>query len=283
MNKYLLTLVIALSLSSVAWAQMCNIYVHGYTSRTDNYFSKLPRQVVWDSSLEVSKSAPIVAEGILKEIENCPEDFPVVLRPHSYGAAQVFYILGQGRRFQNLMPEHPFVKIYKKTSMVVSYTGAYHGTPIMDVVCSSQTTEKIAGLADKPCVPTLLSSSQLDVSSYVTTPGIPTYVMYSTDHRGFLGIPGLLIGKFGSSFEDFFKKNKFNQNDNTLPISATMACGTNDPIFDPKGKCKKLDGNYFIDVFHETRYNHLGFIKKEGYMTRTVEDFLHDFGATAKE
>ena len=273
--RSLIAILFLLSLTP-CWAQLCNIYVHGYTSKTNGYFKDLPRQVEWDSSLEITKAAPLVSEGILKQISTCPDDFPVVLRPHSYGAALVFYILGQGRRFQSLMPEHPFVKIYKRTSMVYSYTGAYHGTPIMDVVCNSSTTEKIAGAIDKVCVPSLLSSPQVDASSYVTTPGVPTYIIYSTNHSGFLGIPGLLIGKFGASFSDLFKKEGFNQNDNTLPISATMACGTNDPIYDPEGKCKKLDGNFFIDVFHETRFSHLGFIKKEGYMTRTINDFVSD-------
>lgn len=266
---------LAILIQTSAWAQMCNVLIHGYTGeKQEGYFKDLPRQVVWDSSLEVTKSAPIVAKEILREIQTCPDEFPVVLRPHSYGAAQVLYILGQGRRFQNILPDHDFVKIYKRTSMVMSYTGAYHGTPLMDVVCSSNTMEKVGTFAGKPCVPTLLSSEQLDVSSFVTTPGVPTYIIYSTNHKDFFGIPGLLIGKFGASFKDFFEKKKFNQNDTTLPISATMACGSNTPIFDPEEKCKKLDGNYFIDVFHERGFAHLGFLRKPGYMTRPVEYFL---------
>lgn len=274
-TKYFVFL-LTLLLQASAWGQMCNIFIHGYTGeKQDDYFKNLPRQVVWDSSLEITKSAPQVASSILKEMETCPEEFPVVLRPHSYGGAQVLYILGQGRRFQNLLPDHDFVKIYKRTSMVMSYTSAYHGTPLMDVVCSSNTTEKVGSLAGMPCVPTLLSSEQVDVSSFVTTPGIPTYLIYSSNHKGYFGIPGLLIGKFGLGFKDFFNKKKFNQNDTTLPISATMACGTNAPIFDPEEKCKKLDGNYFIDVFHEKDFSHLGFLQKEGYMTRPLEYFLN--------
>lgn len=271
-------LIALILLFSVApcWAQLCNIYIHGYTSKDGEYFGNLPRQVEWDSSLEITKAAPLVADGLINELKTCPTEFPVILRPHSYGASIVFYILAQGRRFQTLFPHHPFVKIYKRTSMVISYTGAYHGTPIMDLVCNSNATEKIAGWADKTCVPSLLTSPQLDVSSYVTSPGVPTFLVYSTNHSGFLGVPGLIIGKHGATFSEAFDKNYFNQNDNTLPTSASMACGNITPIFNPEEKCKKLDGNYFIDIFHETRYSHLGFIKNEGYMTRNPSDFIND-------
>ncbi len=270
------TFLCTLLFSAQAWASVCTIFVHGYTRTPDEYFGKLPHQVKWDSSLSILKSAPQVAQGILKEISNCEKESPVILRTHSYGAAQVYYILSQGKRFQELYPNHPFVQVYKKTVATYSYTGAFHGTPIMDLLCSSKVTMDIGDWANKPCVLSLTSSPQFDVSHYVTSPGVPFYLLYSTDDDAWLGIPGKIIGHFGQSFFEYEIQNFKTQNDNTLPTYASLGCSSTIPLINPEENCRKLDSNFFFDIYHESKLGHLDFRKNEKYMTRTQTKFLNN-------
>ncbi len=265
----------ALLFSAQAWASVCTIFVHGYTRTADDYFGKLPHQVKWDSSLPILKAAPQVAQGILKEIASCEKDSPVILRTHSYGAAQVYYILSQGKRFQELYPNHSFVQIYKRTVATYAYTGAFHGTPIMDLLCSSKVVMDIGDWASKPCVLSLMSSPQLDVSHYVTSPGVPFYLLYSTDDDAWLGIPGKIIGHFGQSFFEYEIRNHKTQNDNTLPTYASLGCSSTSPLIHPEDNCLKLDSNFFFDIYHESKLGHLDFRKNKKYMTKTQANFLN--------
>lgn len=247
-------------------SQECSIYIHGYTANGENYFGDLPRQIVWDSNQNIDVSAPLLAKEILKQIETCPIESYITLRPHSYGAAQVLYILGQGKRFQDTFPDHDFVQVYKQVIDVISYTGAYHGTPLMDLVCSNKATRAVGKKFGKACVKTLLTSPQYDVASYVNSPGVPTYLIYSTDRSGYYGTTGAIIAKHGVSFWDYFFKGVRNQNDNTLPLSATKACVRNKAIKHKKLKCRSLDANFFQLFMHEENYHHTEFLKNAEYM-----------------
>ena len=275
-RKYWTAFLLALLCSAHAWASVCTVFVHGYTRTSEEYFGKLPHQVLWDSSLPLLKAAPQVAAGILKEISTCPKDAPVIFRTHSYGAAQVYYILSQGKRFQELYPNHPFVQIYKKTVATYAYTGAFHGTPIMDLLCSSKVVMDIGDWASKPCLLSLMTSPQLDVSHYVTSPGVPFYLLYSTEDKAWLGIPGKIISHFGLSYFDHDVRELKTQNDNTLPTYATRGCSSSSPLLHPDDNCRKLDSNFFFDIYHETKLGHLDFRKNEKYMTKTQTKFLNN-------
>ncbi len=105
--KFLLVLLLTLTLSeTTSAAESCDIYIHGYTPDGTNYFGDLPRQVIWDANQEIEVSAPEVARKILAEIDTCPKDSSIVLRPHSYGAAQIHYILSKGFHFQETKSDH---------------------------------------------------------------------------------------------------------------------------------------------------------------------------------
>lgn len=244
----------------------CNIFIHGYTSENHGYFGEMPRQVLWDSSKVVEDSAPEVAKGILEQMSTCPKGSLITLRPHSYGAAQVLFILGQGRRFQDKYPYHDFVKIYKSTFEVYSYTGAYHGTPLMDLICSNKQTSNLGSLAGKPCVKTLLTSKIHSVSAFVSNPGVPTHLIFSTNRGGYLGLPGRIIAGSGISFVDYYFNNIVNQNDNTLPLASTKACSKYEVISNKDKKCKKLNGQFFFNFHHEKKYSHTEFLKNKNFM-----------------
>ena len=259
------SLIFLVSLSAAA-KDYCNIFIHGYTANSTNYFGDLPRQVIWDSSKDIEDSAPDVASKILEKMQSCKSDQLITLRPHSYGASQVFYILGLGKRFKNLYPDHDFVKVYKKTFNVFSYTGAYHGTPLMNLVCSNGLTRFLGRVFGKSCVRTLLTSSSKDVTSYVNSPGVPTYLIYSSNRSGYYGTIGALISKYLVGGFQYIFRGRRNQNDNTLPISSTRACAKVKAMYSRDSNCKKIDPNYFIDFYHERDRNHTGFLKDKEFM-----------------
>lgn len=265
-KRFTLFLLVLLSLSTFA-RESCDILVHGFSfsDHSDDYFGDFPNQVIWDSSQEIEVAAPKVAHGILEKMENCPYDNPVVLRPHSYGAAVVHYILGKGNLFQEAFPEHPFVKIYKRTTEVYAFTGAYHGTPLMDIVCANRLTKAIVELIGQSCVRGLSTSEVDNVGAKVTSAGIPTYLIYSTKRSGFGGVPGLMLSKHLVSYKEFINGVR-NQNDNTLPLYAAKGCITKQLLDLPSDKCEKLDPDLMEDFFHTDEYGHLEFRKIYDFM-----------------
>lgn len=264
---FLFTLLISQSLYAVS---DCNIYIHGYTPNGKNYFGDLERQVVWDANQEIEVSAPIVAAKILDQIETCPVKSRVVLRPHSYGAAQVHYILGKGLIFHEHFPEHNYSKIYKRVSSVYAYTGAFHGTPVMDLVCTNKLTKLIGDLFGRECVHTISTSNIDNVAYKVQSPGVPTHLIYSTDRSGYLGTLGTIIAKHLVSWWSFVFKKVRNQNDNTLPIYATRGCAEKKLMKYEDSNCEKIDENYFIDFYHEKNRHHTEFLKDKEFMQLKV-------------
>lgn len=258
-------LLVLLISSNLFAYESCNIYVHGFTSNQTNYFGDLSRQVLWDSTEEIEVSAPEVAAKILKQIETCPTGAAVILRPHSYGAAQVQYILGKGFQFQDLYPEHDFVQVYKKTVEVYAYTGAYHGTPLMDLVCSNKLTAVIGTKLGKSCVKSLTTSYVDNVSAKVTSPGVPTHLIYSSNRSGNLKTTGAIIASHMVGFLSYAKGTR-NQNDNTLPTYATRAHANKQLMPYEASNCKKLDSNYFIDFYHTEKFNHNEFLIMSDFM-----------------
>jgi hypothetical protein len=247
----------------------CNIFIHGFTSNNINYFGDLPRQVLWDSTKEITEAAPEVATKVLEQIDTCNKDDLIVLRPHSYGVAIVHYILGQGRRFQDFSPYHDFVQIYKKTIHVYAYTGAYHGTALMDLVCSNTASKYVLDKFGKSCIKSLTTSPLNDVSSLVSNPGVPTYLIHSTNRSGYLGYlgsTGKIIARSMVGFFDFYLNGTRNQNDNTLPIYATRACSKAQLMKNEDQNCRKLDSNYFIDFKHEKEMHHTEFLTNKDFM-----------------
>ena len=207
----LLLFICGVVLCGSSFAQSCDIYIHGYTADGNDYFGDLPRQVVWDASQEVEVSSVEVAQKVLKQVESCDSNMPVVLRPHSYGAAQVQYILSRGHQFQDIYPDHIFVKVYKVTTEVYAYTGAFQGTPLMDLVCANRLTRYVGKLVGKSCVRTLSTSKVDNIVSKATSPGVPTFLITSDDRSGYLKTTGTIISKHMISF--FFNKSLlFNNN-----------------------------------------------------------------------
>jgi hypothetical protein len=136
----------------------------------------------------------------------------------------------------------------------------------MDLVCSNKVTKKLGSLFGKTCLKTLLSSPLNDPTSYVTSPGVPTKLIYSTKRSGYLGTTGAIISGYLVRFKGFLFKKVRNQNDNTLPLSSTLACSRNQLLKNKDSKCKKIDANYFSDFYHEKNRHHTEFILDKDFM-----------------
>ena len=62
MKLSIILLLLFITISSTL-ASTCNIFIHGYTRSGYKYFNDLPRQVLWESSQSIEKSAVEVAQG----------------------------------------------------------------------------------------------------------------------------------------------------------------------------------------------------------------------------
>lgn len=266
----LTTLSLVVISNTYANKKTCNIFIHGYTNNSDNYFGDLPRQVKWNSQKEIEDVAPDVANKILDHYKTCEKNSLMVLRPHSYGAAIVQYILSKGHQFQSIFPQHDFVEVYRNTLEVYAYTGAYHGTPIMDLVCKKRFTRFLGQVIGRKCLKSLSTSKVHNVVHKATTPGVPTHLITSTNRSGYRGIPGFFISRYMVSFWRFLWGTR-NQNDNTLPLYATRACQRKRLMTRSSSTCRKVNENYFTNFITTRSQNHSEVTKDEKLMTLTYE------------
>lgn len=244
---------------------VCDILIHGYTKNGKKYFKKMPRQVVWNSQQNIEQAAPLMAKKILEHANQCDANMPVVLRAHSYGAAVAFYILGQGKKFADLMPDHDFVKVYKRTTALYSFTGAHRGTYLMDLVCSSHVIKFIMKLFGSKCVPSLSTEKIYHAANEVTDPGVPVYLIHSTDDGAYLGITGSILGARGISDEDY-EKGVRHQNDSVLPQFSTRGCAQHKVMTNGLEDCEKINENYMINFLRTKKFSHNKFRKKADFM-----------------
>ncbi len=263
-------ILIAIFCSPSLFAKTCSIYIHGFTSTPQDYFGKIKRQVHWDSNLKIEDAAPQVANGILEQSKTCEKNEPIVLRAHSYGAAVTFYILGMGRRYQMKFSEHSFTKVYKMTTEFYSYTGAYSGTTVMDLLCGSKFIRKITSYFGKKCVPSLTTNGQFHPAEQITNPGVPTYLVYSTNRDAYRGTVGAIIAMDGISWFKWLKGER-NQNDSILPQHSTRGCARVQPMTDRVQNCTKISSQYFQDFYWEKDYSHNDFLENEDFMKMEVQ------------
>jgi len=268
MRPYIIWHILIMSIfvaSPTAIAKDCPIFIHGFTSDSDKYFGNLPRQVKWDSSKKLEDAAPEVAKKILNHSKSCHKDDNIILRAHSYGAAVSFYILGMGRRYQNDFPDHDFTKVYKMSTEFYSYTGAYSGTSVMDILCGSKLIRKISELFGKNCVPSLTTNSRHHPSEQITNPGVPTYLTYATNRGAFKGTIGAIIAMDRVPWRDWFD-GKRNQNDSVLPQHSTRGCSTVKAMTEKEENCTKINSQYFKDFYWEKEMTHNELTKDEDFM-----------------
>lgn len=246
-----------------AYSEVCNIFIHGYTTNSENYWSNLERQVHWDTSQNYQEAAVEVSHKILEQMKTCG-DRPITLRSHSYGVPVTFYILGQGNRFKELYPEHDFVKVQEKTSAFYSYSGAYNGTPVMDLICGNALIGAATGLFDRNCVTSLTTNPSNHPSSEVTNPGVPVYIMYSTNRHAYASTLGTIMALTDISFKNWIA-GKRNQNDSVLPLHSIRGCAEAQTMFDPEQNCEKIDSFFFQDFIYAPDYTHNGYLENKEF------------------
>lgn len=266
----LLYITIFLISFSNLYANVCNIFIHGYTNSSEGYWGEQERQVYWDSNKDHKEAAIEVAKKILIESKSCG-NAPIVLRAHSYGVAVTFYILGQGNRFSKIRPNHDFVKVQMLTTALYSYSGAYNGTPIMDLICGNNLLGKITSYFNKKCVKSLTTSSLFHPSNEVTNPGVPVYLIYTTNSHDYGNTVGTLIGANGIPFWQWLK-GKRNQNDSVLPTYSTRACSSTNALTRPDQNCEKIDSNFFIDFKFDSNYTHNEYLDDSEFILDRYEN-----------
>jgi len=249
---------------SNAYGQSCNIYIHGHL-KDKNIFREMPLSIDWDSGQELVPAASELAPKILAQLENC-ESGKALLRVHGYSANVVYYILGQGRRFLNFYPDHPFVKVFKSTLAVYSYGGSFKGTPLMNKVCADSANSDDKSIIGEDCLLSLTTSALHQASRYVSSVGVPIYLIYSTKKnrgRNSLNWNGLSANQVSSG--------ALNQNDGVFLQSSTIACREDRPLLDPSENCEKIDPFFFKDYLWVEDLNHIEMTKNRELMELEYE------------
>ncbi|MCK5074381.1 MAG: hypothetical protein KAQ98_13205 [Bacteriovoracaceae bacterium] len=264
---FLVVLFCAGGLAATAYG--CDIFIHGNLADT-SYFDDLPMHVKWDSTMEIEDAAEYVAESILEQAKGC-EDSPVVLRPHGYAASVVHYILGLGRRYANMFPGHDYVRVFKKTSMVVSYMGAYNGTPLMDFLCAGDKREEITSVLGEKCVMSMTTSRIHHSVQTVASPGVPIHLVYSRNSLDYSEYTGEQLSRHCVDWADYEVGVK-NNNDSVVPEYSQRACYKAQVINDGYDKCDKIDDEFFQDFEMTKRYSHTGFFGDDAFLFKVVDD-----------
>ncbi len=258
MKFIFITLTLILTITTKTYAIVsCDIYIHGVGPDTSS-FRNMPLSVEWDTTLEIEDASPKLAYGILEEMENCDLNTPIFLRTHNYGSSIVHYILGQGKRFAKIYPKHDFVQVFKKTTAVYSYAGAFKGTPLMDLVCSNGDFNDIREIFDDTCVLSLSTSDIHHPTNNITSPGVPIYLITSTKSEG---KTGNILSSY--RFNKKYDYTSINQNDGIILQSSSKACFNSQDIFNANSKCDKIDPSFFHDFINTDQFSHFELIENK--------------------
>jgi len=256
--------------SNVFAARICDVYIHG-VMRSDA-FDSMSRSVHWDSTLEIEEAALELAPKILKKIDECDPDIPVVLKAHDYGVSVVYYILGQGRRFEKFLPNHDFVQVYKNVVAVYSFAGAFLGTPLMDLICSDGEYPLIREIIGRTCVLSMSSSRLHRATALVPPPKIPFYLIYSTRSNG-------AGGEYLSAYRNLVHDNPSdaNLNDGVIPLYSAKGCSQPADMFKVGDGCDIVDVSSFFDFVHTDTLGHFEMVDDVEFIKRyfsAVEEAL---------
>ncbi len=271
-SVYLLSIAISMVLlmRSAFASESCNIYIHGYSKDT-SYWNHLPRHINWNSALELESAADELAPKLWTEISGCKK-IPVFLRTHDYAASVVYYILGLGRRYADLYPQHNFVKIYKGTTAVYSMGGAFRGTPLMDYVCGDGKSKTILDVIGNQCILSLTTSEIYHSSATVNSPGVPIYLIWGTNDREYGVATRELMQVAGLSWEEHYQETKKNRSDGVIPQFSSMACEHVQAITETEGDCPKINREYFINFFRSDDYSHSDLARDKELLQRVYNE-----------
>lgn len=236
-TKFILIACAFVTLKIYGAVNSCDIYIHGIGNEA--IYDNKARVVKWNSHQEIEDGAFELAEKTLEQINFCEDGWPVMLHAHNYGAETLFYILGQGKRFEKFFPDHVFVRLYKKTIAVYSYAGSFSGTPLMDLICSNGTYPEISEILGEKCVLSMSTSSLHHPSNVVFDPGVPFYLIYSTKSDSLFG-EALSNYRFSEKLD-----GRVNLNDGIVMLSSSKACRNVLDMYD-NNNCEKIH-QLFID------------------------------------
>ncbi|HLE10616.1 MAG: hypothetical protein A2504_08845 [Bdellovibrionales bacterium RIFOXYD12_FULL_39_22] len=248
------------SLISFAYgAGPCNIYIHGRDAKLGSW-DNLPHYINWNSSLELENAAEDLAPKLVAEISKCKKA-PIFLRTYDYSSAVVYYILGLGRRYADLYPQHNFVRIYQATIAVYSFGGAFSGTPLMDYVCASGKSKAITKLVGEKCILSMTTAEIYHPSSIINSPGVPIYLVFGTHDREYGEEVAELLRGSGLTWEERYQNKESSRSDGVVPLASAMACENEVAITDVEGECNKINNDYFIDFFRSDEHSHSDLVR----------------------
>ncbi len=268
---FLILLLLLAVISKITFAATaCNVFVHGHMQDT-SYFSKFPDHITWDSNLELEDAAFEVAKKLLTRFYYCSKDQPIIIRTHNYASPVIHYILGMGKRYRALFPNHEYIKVYLKTSAVYSYAGAFKGTPLMDKICSDPNETVLKKILGDKCILSLTTSSIHHSSSFVTSTGIPFYLVYGSNNKDFDGIPGKILDSHLVNWQES-EQEIINQNDSVVPQYSSLGCKEATLLPFKASGCQKIDPENFFSFIRAELYSHTQMVADENLLKRESDE-----------
>ncbi|OFZ52019.1 MAG: hypothetical protein A2381_05790 [Bdellovibrionales bacterium RIFOXYB1_FULL_37_110] len=246
-NKILLVLIFFI-LTGFANAQsslLCSIFVvaHGLEKMSDETLTKL-NAFRWNYQDEIINAAKNLAPILNEKINACGSK-PVIIKAHGYGMSVVYHILGIGKRYVEMFPEHAYVKIYKKVTGVYSIAGAFRGTPLMDRICTNTSDRSIAQVLGKKCIFSMTTAPIHHPSYDVNSPGVPVYLISSTFRGDENSNRVKMLGSYGLTWEEYFIHDDRNQSDGVIPLFSALGCEFIEPMLYKDSDCEKINEIYF--------------------------------------
>ncbi len=245
----------------------CEIFIPGDgTSSVTNM-----RSISWEANLELNPAAQSMSTSLLQALALCRR--PAILKAHGYGASVAFYILGLGKRFANLYPQHPYVQIFKKTVAMYSYNGAFRGTPIMDSICAGENNPELTETLSENCILSLTTSTIHHPSSEVNSPGVLIYLISTVSEQHYGTRSRELLDNYGLSWQEMSDGEIRNQSDGVVPLFSSSACASISVMDRPDDNCHKINSVYFQDFLRLENYPHYQIYDDPGILQR-IDDEL---------
>ena len=232
---------------------LCSIFViaHGLEKMSDDTLTRL-NAFRWNYQDEIINAAKNLAPILNEKINECGAT-PVIIKAHGYGMSVLYHILGIGKRYVEMFPDHEYVKVYKKVTGVYSIAGAFRGTPLMDKICTNASDSSISEVLGENCIYSMTTAGIHHASYDVNSPGVMVYLSSSTFRGSENSNRVKILEGLGLSWEEYFIHNERNQNDGVVPLFSALACESIEPLLYKDANCEKLNELYFKN-YHRNDY-----------------------------
>jgi len=271
-NLVILIFLVLAGMANAQTSMLCSISViaHGLEKMNNETLTKL-NAFRWNYQDEIINAAKNLAPVLNEKISACGTQ-PVIIKAHGYGMSVLYHILGIGKRYVEMFPEHEYVKVYKKVTGVYSIAGAFRGTPLMDKICTNTSDRSITEVLGKNCIFSMTTAGIHHPSYDVNSPGVLVYLISSTFRGDVNNNRVKILESYGLNWEEYFIHDDRNQSDGVIPLFSALACNRVEPLLYKDADCEKINELFFKNYNRNDFVGHYDLLNEKNLLDGVYDE-----------